>query len=262
MSSVTLITIIIAFLSVLVCYAFVVQSIRQKKQLRGRLIAGLKLRARNFQYMLSGFPPGFLPRELTLLVQRSLKLVLDQLAQLEPRNPRHTGDLQDLAAKIAVTEKQPDNPGTQLAAESIRQISEIKSYLEELFKFVQHLEMKKQLNEAQAIAHRSMVKQLLLQLSIDAYILHARAAQEKEKPRLAFHYYDLAQKLMQREGRGGQFDAKLARIGVLKQALEQSIAELGAKPEPGGEAEASAVSQEWDEFDRVEQSWKKKQIYD
>ncbi len=262
MSSVTLITIIIVLLAGLVCYAFVVQTVRQKKQQQARVVAGLKLRARNFQYMLNGFPDGFLPRDLTLLVQRSYRLVLGQLSQLEPKNRQHIEDIQEIAAKITATEKQPDNPGMQLAAENVQQISEIKSYLEELFKYMVQLEMKKQLTGLQANGYRAMIKQLLLQLSIDAYILHARNAQEKEKPRLACHYYELAQQLIQREGRGQQFEAKLARITAARETLEQSMAAGGANPEPGDEAEASAVSHEWDEFDRVEQSWKKKQLYD
>ncbi len=262
MSSVTLIIIIIVLLAVLVCYAFVVQTVRQKKQQRGRLVAGLKLRARNFHYMLEGFPGGFLPRDLTLLVQRGLQLVLDQLANLEPKNPDHKENIRQIITKIAATEKQPDSPGTPVVIEKVQQISEVKSHLEELFKYVLQLETKKQLTGPQGDRYRAMIKQLLLQLSIDTYILHARTAQEKDKPRLACHYYDLAQKLMRREALAGQFDAKLARITAIRETLEQSIVDKGGPQESGGETEASAVSQEWDEFGRVEQDWKKKQLYD
>ena len=72
MSSVAVIVLIIVVLASLVCYAFISQTMAHKREQQERLIGALSLKARNFKFMLSGFPQGFLPPELTLLVQKSL----------------------------------------------------------------------------------------------------------------------------------------------------------------------------------------------
>jgi hypothetical protein len=262
MSSVTIITSIIILLAALVCYAFIAQTISQKKQQRERLLAALKVRVRNFKFMLNGFPTGFLPKELTLLVQRSLMQLLEQLAKLEP-GASHTQDLQAVAQQMAETQRQPpqgNNP-TQIL-ENPQQVRDIKASLEELYKFIFHLEAKRQLLPSQAEVYRSMVRNLVLQLTVDAYVLHGRIARDKDKPRLAIHYFDLALKLMIKERTSGQFDSRIeqlrAAIKELEGRLQKEVQQSGQ--EGADDPDQAAISQEWDKF--AEQSWKKKQVYD
>lgn len=264
MSSIAIITIIIVLLSLLVCYAFIVQSIRQKREQRERLLLALKARARNFNYMLDGFPQGFLPKDLVLLVQRSLQLVYEQMARLEPRNSSHAGNIQVLAAKIAATQKEPDKPTTIVPITNTQQSSDIKQCLEELFKFVYQMERRGQLTPLQSESYRSIVRQLLLQLTVDTYVLHARVAQEKDKLQLACHYLDLAIKLIHKEGQKSQLEAKLVQVVNLKEGLQKILSERGESQTPilGPDGTNTPIGAEWDEFDKMTQDWKKKQVYD
>jgi hypothetical protein len=240
MSSTTLITAIIILLAALVCYAFVSQTIAQKKQQQQRIVHALDTRARNFKFMLSGLPAGFLPKELILLIYRSLMHVLEQLIKLEP------------------TQKT-----TQVVLDNPQKAQEIKICLEELYKFIFQLEGKKGMTKPQADAYRNMIKELVLQLTVDNYMLHGRLAREKDKLRLAIHYFDLALRLMIRERTSGQFDEKIGQMQTLLSELNaQNRNQSGSNSEiPQEEVGADGVSEEWDKFQQ-ESTWKKKQIYD
>lgn len=262
MSSIAVITAIIVLLAALVCYAFVTQTLTQKRQQRERLAAAMKTRVRNFKFMLSALPAGFLNKELLLLVQRSLMQVLEQLTRLEPSNSTHTQELQSIAQQMAETQRQPPHPPAPAPLESTAKAQETKACLEELYKFIYQLEGKKGMTPAQAENYRLMIRQLVLQLTVDSYVMHGRAARDKEKPRLAIHYFDLALKLMLRERSGGQFEARIKQLQSLLAELElQSDAAPAAGVIPGAEADQELVSEQWDKFEK-EGNWKKKQIYD
>lgn len=261
MSSITIITAIIVLLAALVCYAFVAQSLTQKRQQRERLVNALKTRVRNFKFMLGGLPGGFLPKELVLLIQRSLMQVLEQLTKLDPKNPAHQQDLQLIAQQMAEVQRQPTQTATTSQLDSAQKTQEAKACLEELYKFIFQLEGKKGMSSVQADAYRNMIKQLVLQLTVDSYIAHGRTARDKDKLRLAIHYYDLALKLMIRERTNGHFDARITQLQNLITELEAqagSDAITTAAPKDEGD---EVISEQWDKFEQ-EGDWKKKQIYD
>lgn len=262
MSSITVITTIIVLLSGLVCYAFIAQTLAQKRQQRERLANALKSRVRNFQFMLSGLPTGFLPKELVLLIQRSLMQVLEQLNKLEPQKEAYAQELQLVAQQLAETQRQPNRTSPPPPLDKPQKAQEIKACLEELYKFIFHLEGTKGLTRSQADAYRGMIKQLVLQLTIDSYVMHGRVARDKDKPRLAIHYLDLALKLMLRERGSGLFEERIAQLQALTAELESQSKDGPLAPvAPVDEIEQEDISGEWDKFEK-EGNWKKKQIYD
>lgn len=264
MSSVVLITAIIVLLTLLVSYAFIVQNLANRRQQRARLANALKLRVRNFKYMLTGAPAQFLPKEITLLIQRSLIQILEQLTQLEPKVGQHRQDMELFAQQMAETQRRTDAAPSTQSLQNPKHSREIKACLEELYKFIYQLEGQKTMPRAQADAYRGMIKDLVLKLTVDSYVLHGRIAQDQGKPRLAIHYFDLAVKLMVREGPSGHFDSRIAQ---LKQSINElqgleSTAEAQVPETPEEAAEKSQISSEWDKFQQHDAGWKKKQIYD
>jgi hypothetical protein len=212
--------------------------------------------------MLSGLPAGFLPKELILLIYRSLMHVLEQLIKLEPINDNHKQDLALIAQQAAETQRQPTQKTTQVVLDNPQKAQEIKICLEELYKFIFQLEGKKGMTKPQADAYRNMIKELVLQLTVDNYMLHGRLAREKDKLRLAIHYFDLALRLMIRERTSGQFDEKIGQMQTLLSELNaQHRNQSGASSEMPPEAGAEGVNEEWNKFQQ-EGTWKKKQIYD
>lgn len=263
MSSITIITSIFVLLSVLVCYAFIVQSITQKRQQKARFTIALKTRARNFKFMLSGFPAGFLPKELTLLVQRSLMHIHEQLAKLEPNNSSHRSEAKEMAQKMGETQQLAPSAGN-VRLDNPQQMRDIKLCLEELYKFIFQLEAQHGMIRSQADGYRAMIKRLVLQVTVDSYMLQARLAREKGKTKLAAHHFDLALQLMVREQTGGHFDERIAQV-------RQAVAELATATTSGGDApdvleehvdDHKAINHEWDKFEQQGTDWKKKQIYD
>lgn len=189
--------------------------------------------------------------------------LLEQLTKLEPNHSAHREDLQVIAQQMAETQRLPPTAGQSASIDNVQQAKEIKTSLEDLYKFIFHLESKKQVTRQQADIYRKMIRQQVLQLSIDAHMLHSRIAREKGKLRLAIHYLDVALKLAMKERETSQLDSRITQLRSAITELESRLATEATTEvqAPSDDPEQSAINSEWDKFGQ-EQNWKKKQIYD
>ncbi len=265
MSTVTVITGIIILLAALVCYAFVSQTIHNKREQKKRLLAALKSQSRNFKFILNGFPKGFLTKELRLIVLRSVIEVSEQLTRLEPNDQQYTQDLKLFTDMLG--EAQREQPSQEQAAiETPQQIKEIKMSLDELHRFIFNLEGRGRLARKQADAFRNQIKQLVLRTTVDGYVMNGRTARQASKTKLAHHYYNLALKLLQREGKAGLYDGKIQNLRVITEELASQLSEEEqSTPISAEDAETQAqLDSEWNKFseDSTDSMWKKKQVYD
>lgn len=263
MSSVTVITGIIIILCVLVCYAFVFQTIQNKRQKRARLLSALQARARTFKYMLSGFPANFLSKDLTLLVYRSLIEVCEQLVRLDPNEASYAQDLQSYSNQMLEVQKQT-RPSATPRIDSPQQIKEIKMCLEELHKFLYQLEAKNVLPKKQADSFRNQIKFLVLQVTVDNYTINGRKAMHADKKPLSLHYFNLALNLIVREGKTFQFQEKAEELKAIIAELEKEVTNerVQVPISDQEQAEQAEVEEEWDKFSDQEDNWKKKNVYD
>lgn len=263
MSSVAVIVTIVVILAFLVCYAFISQTLANKREQRERLVNALSLKARNFKFMLSGFPQGFLPPELTMLVQKSLLEIFNQLGDLEPDNNQHKVELQTLSQQMNDARRQPSRQAN-VRLENPQQISEVKACLEELHKYVFQLEEKGRIPRASADAHRASIRELVVNITVDSYNIAGKQALEKDKPRLALHNLQLALRLMERERSAGNFDQRIADLEQQCAKLQDVVAAedaeaAGVEIEPEEQAD---LEEQWSEFGESDSLWKKKQVYD
>ncbi len=262
MSSITITVIIIALLAALVCYAFVSQTIEKNRKQKQRLLAALKMRSRSFKYILSGFPPDFLTRDLTVLVHRCLIDVCEQLSKLEPNDSTYVDELQFYSLQMEEVQKKTKDKRAK-PLENAQQVKEVKTHLEEVGKFVLQLEKRGSINNAQANAYTRQIRQLTLQMTVDNYILNAKQAQGSGKTRLALHFFGLAKKLLVRENKEGSFTKQISKLDTVIQPLEvQMAAEEPNYKETDAQADEKAKAEAaWDNMEE-DASWKKKSIYD
>lgn len=266
MSSVTVIIGIIILLASLVCYAFVAQAIQVKKEKRKRLLAALSSQLRNFKFVLSGCPDGFLSKELKSLVLRSLIEVCEQLSKLQPKDPTPQQDLQIYTQQLTDTQRSASQQ-IYTKLESPQQIKDVKMSLEELHRFVFNLEGQGRLTRSQGDVYRNQIKQLVLRVTVDGYTLNGQAAKQAQKTKLALHYYDLALKLLTRENQSGTFTDQISQLQAITEELGKQLTEE-EKDAPLQRAESeeaqAALDDEWSKFadDRDSAIWKKKQLYD
>lgn len=263
MSSVAVIAVIIILLASLVCYAFISQTLAHKREQRERLVSALSLKARNFKFMLNGFPQGFLPPELTMLVQKSLMDIYNQLTELEPQNNLFRGELQTLSQQMNDARRQHSRQGN-VRMENPQQISEVKACLEELHKYIFQLEEKNRIPRQTADAHRASIRELVVNLTVDSYNIAGKQALDKEKPRLALHNLELALRLMERERKSGDFNQRIVDLQQQCAALNLRITQEDAAtagPDITPDDQENLDGQ-WDEFSKKEGDWKKKQMYD
>ena len=260
MSSVAVIVVIVIALSVLVCYAFVSQTLSHKREQRERLASALGLKARNFKFMLNGFPQGFLPPELTLLVQKSLLEIYTQLSDLEPDENNHKSELQTLAQQMSDARRQASRTGN-VRLDNPQQINEVKACLEELHKYVFQLEEKSKIPRENADSYRASIRELVVNITVDSYNIAGKQALDKDKTRLALHNLELALKLMQRERKSGDFDQRIVELQAQCTELSAKIAEEDSLSIPIPD-EDDEINEQWSQLDKEQEGWKKKQIYD
>lgn len=265
MSSVTVIIGIIVLLAVLVCYAFVSQAIQVKREKRKRLLAALNAQLRNFKFVLSGCPDGFLSKELKTLVLRSLIEVCEQLSKLAPKDPSFPQDLQVYTQQLTEAQR-ASTQTTQTKLESPQQIKDVKMSLEELHRFIFNLEGQGRLTRSQGDVFRNQIKQLVLRVTVDGYVLNGQTAKQAQKIKLALHYYDLALKLLIREGKAGTYADRIAQLKTITEELSSQLSEeeIAAPLQTGNEEDQAELDDEWNKFseDSSDKIWKKKQVYD
>lgn len=252
----------IVLLSALACYAFISQAIEKKRVQRQRILTTLKTKHRNLVYLINGFPPNFLTSDLLSLMYRALIDTCEQLSKIEPKDQQH---LDDILLYTNQLDTLPTNNVTQRVRVDNPQImKEIRQHLHELQHLLAQQEALKVINKVQFGAYIDQVKRLNLQMTVDAYLYHAKQAQQAAKLRLAIHYFTLAKKLLIAENTTRAYDKQIAQLDEITYKLEE-------KAHLTGEVELTASSaaivdpaaKEWEKFTPPDdKAWKKKQIYD
>lgn len=259
--SIYIISGILALLILLVGYAVISTTLEKRRVQRQRLLTALKLRERNFKYMITGLPAHFLSNDLNALVYQALIDTCEQLARLDSKDPSHQSDANIYTAQLGAIKQSSEKQRVRL--ESPAQIKEVRQHLQELLRFVTQQEARKQINAVQSAAYGDQIRRLSLQISVDGYITQAKQAQQLGKLRLAIHFFTLARKLLTSENASHSYDKQIAQLKAVIDKLEEAATAKGliAEETPHEEPqEGSGMSKEWEQFGDDE--WKKKQVYD
>lgn len=257
-STVMIVSGIATVVVLLLAYAFIFQTIENKRKQQQRILSALKTRATNFKYMLSGFPENFLGQDLTVLVNRCMVDVYDQISKLDPQGD-YAGEIQHYTNQLAEAQRNPTT-AQRVQFSNPAQIKDVRAHLQELHQFIEKLLRRNAINGNQAKTYSKQVQKLILQVSVDSYLLHAKQAQASKKLRLAAHYYGLAKKLLVRENGKQVYAKQIQQLESLIQQLENLIKQEAATTP---EAVAEPVkSKEWAEYEKEEEGWKKKTVYD
>ncbi|BFM08128.1 hypothetical protein [Halioxenophilus aromaticivorans] len=257
MTSVYIISAVIVLLIATVCYAFFVQTVNKKREQQERIVSKLEQRIKNFRYLLSGFPEGYLPKDLSLLVHRQLVDAAQQLSSLKPKEKRYIDELASFTQELSEVQRKPPR-GKPVRLESAQQGKEVKQYLTELNQFIQRLNKRGRVSGKEMDAYQASIRSLVLGISVDGYVAQAKEAELEKKPRMALHYYTLARNLMSKEKLNA--DHKELR-GELDRMIIKYTELASEEHAPAANPEANQDGTDWGSVPG-EDSWKKKAIYD
>ncbi len=254
-----IIVIIVILLCALACYAFINQALEKRRIQKQRILMTLKTKHRNLIHLVSGFPPNFLSIDLLSLIYRALIDTSEQLSKIEPKDPRH---LEDITAYTNQLDTLPNNNAAQRARiDNPQTMKEIRQHLHELQHFLAQQDALKVINKLQFNAFTDQIKRLSLQMAVDAYLYHAKQAQQAGKLRLAIHYFTLAKKLLIAENATRGYDKQIAQLEDITNKLEEKAALSGEAVTPAPVDDPTA--KEWENFTPPDDdTWKKKQVYD
>lgn len=251
MSTTAIVIAVLVCVFVLVAVTLTLQQMEKNTNERNALIATLKTQTRNLQYLLEGFPPGFLSRDLKLLVCQCIAESVEQLLRLERKNPEHAQLHRQLQEKIAQLKTQGEAPAYQPLTNPA-QIQEAQKLLTSLYNVVQRLYQNKRLNAQQATAYGKQVQRLATRIALDTNLAAAQQAMQNGKPRLAQHHYGIAIEKMSKDNTDGQFTAQIA-------SLQQRNAEL----EKIADAQSNtALSDDWKSVGNQSEQPLKNRVYD
>lgn len=256
MSSTAIIALIVGILVILVAYAFISQTLERKRKQRQRLLTALRLRCKDFKFMVSGFPDGFLPKDLHILVYQCLVETCGRLCELEPGDKSHQDDLALFTQQLSEARQRPGNSPKRKALTSPAQVKEVTTLLQVLHNFIAQQQQRGLINDLQAQQHASQIKQLTVQITVDSHLLSARHALNHQKHRLAIHFYTLAKKLLAKESGEVNYQKQILQLNGAIAKLEQLLAE-----QPASETQPVQGSSEWAEFEK-ESAWQRKTLYD
>jgi len=251
MTTTTIIIAIAIALFIMVAVVFTMQQVEKSNRERQALAASLKSRNRSFQYLLEGFPEGFLSRDLKQLVCQCLLEGLEQLAKLEPRDPQVRQQQQQTQEKLGKLAQQADSNSYQPLTNPA-QVQEVQKLLGSLANVVQKLGESGRLQPAQSQHYGKQIRRLATRVALDSHIAAAQGATSEGKPNLAVHHYKLALDKMLKDNSDGFYAAQIVnfqqRIAVLETPTEQTA--------------AAPADDAWKDFGEEKQEWKKKSLYD
>lgn len=253
---------IIVIIAALVCYIFIRQTINERKQEKDRLHRALSKRAKELLQMISAFPDNFLPQELVVFIYRCIIDAYEQLTKLSPSETQYIEALKIHSSQLeGIIRKQSSGSAEDL--QSSAQINELRQYLNLLSGFLQKSMQRSHITQKQHAHYRLLVKELIIRLAINNYMISAKQSLDIKKTKLAIHYYDLAKKLLVRET-PSHYKERIEKINAhLKPLLEMEEimqAEQNALKAEESEEDKGEKS-EWDEFEDKD-GWKKKNVYD
>lgn len=257
-----IIVIVIVFLLIaLAAYAFISQSIEKKRIQKQRIIMTLKTRQRNLVHLAGGFPPNFLPNDLLGLLYRALIDTSEQLSKIEPQDPLHQDQITHYGNQLTSLAK--NNSAQRARIDNPQAMKTVRQHLQELQRFLEQQETAGLITKVQHAAFSDQIQRIQLQMSVDAYIHQAKQAQQAEKPRLAIHFFTLANKLLIAENKTHIYSKQIAQLAAMIEKLE---ATARSNSDNQGETHSSTASnasaKEWESFAPTDDKWKKKQIYD
>lgn len=254
---------IIAIIAALVCYVFIRQTIGERQQEKDRLQRVLAKRANDLQQIVSVFPDHFLPKELIVFIYRCIIDAYEQLSKLAPSEKKHIEALKLHSTQLESIVRKPEN-AKAADLQSVTQINELRQYLNLLGSFLQKSLKRGHISQKQHAHYRQLLKELIIKLAVNNYMISAKQSLEIQKTKLSLHYYDLAKKLLIRETPSNYKDS----ISMIDLAIEPLLAmeqaeqaEQKASVKEAENAEGSDDNSEWDEF-QEESGWKKKNVYD
>ncbi|ARN75889.1 hypothetical protein [Oceanicoccus sagamiensis] len=256
MSTTVIVAAIAIGLFILVAIAITIQTIDKNNKEKRRLESALKARSRNFDYMLDGFPEGFLSRDLQVLVCTCLEEVYSQLVQINPTKG-YKDSLARARQRLAEYKAKKANDKTVTLTDAV-QIKEIQKMLGGLYNFISKLAASKRINAKEAMIYGKQVRRLMVQTSTDVLVEPIKEAMQQGKPRLAIHYLHMANEKMSKENDDGFYNDRIAKQTSRIAELEEQATGL----ESSAKERKQEAAAEWDELDKPDDSWKKKAVYD
>jgi hypothetical protein len=257
MSTAVIIGIIAVGLFALVAIAATMQSIEKNKKHQRLRENGLNTRARNFHYMLEGFPEGFLSRDLQVLVCKSLLEVYQQLSSLAPETKNYSDRHQLIQQQLDLIAAKPASTGG-LTLNDSGQIPDIQKLLTSLHKYITQLMANKRINNAEAHTYSAQINRLMLQTTIDGLTLASSAARNEGKIKLALYHQQTILEKLEKENADGSYNQRLSQTQALINELQGTVDTSEAETQQ----RRTKADAEWDELNKPDESWKKKSLYD
>lgn len=232
------------------------RNIEMARKRKAAAIAALQKRVNAYSSLLDCVPPHYLGSAMVQFVLKQVASALQDLLQIDPENSGALVEQDAILKQLSELTSGAKPPAYQLKSQ--QEAIEIRRSLMSAARFVQSLYQANQMNAQQAKQLISHLKNMAIQVTIDAYLLRALEARRESKSEVAVLMYQRAIEEIKR----------LPASPATKQMqamIERNLQELGLrtapsafdKPTPADDGK-SKLAEEFDHVLHEQDAWKKK----
>jgi len=251
----------------LAIFSVIHQAVEQKRAEKRRIVAGLERHAVHIQELLSGFPQGYLTKELVAFLYDNLLETYEKLEQLDPHST-HQENLEKYNNNKKALIESDYLVQRRAVFATLQEVKEMKQRLRDLLIIIAGAVQNHTLSGAQANQFKQYLSKAMLSINLNTYRLAALQAESADKLPIAIHYYEQAKKLLitssvasntvlENKPRIDEYDQLIKNLSdKLAQQAASPLAKNGENnPEFDGLGNRFVINDESDPS-------KKKQIYD
>ena len=180
---------------ILAVFTVVSQTLEQKRAEKRRAVAALERHAAHIQELLTGFPPGYLNKELEVFLYNSILETYEKLEQLnsdptyQESLQKYRDDQKKLMASDYATQK-------RAVFTTPQEIKEMKQRLKDLLILIAAAVQHQSLSMAEARKFKQYLSKAMLSINLNSYRMAALQAESADKLQVAIHYHEQAKKLL------------------------------------------------------------------
>ena len=224
--------------------------------MRQRQLNKVRERIRKLDNIIVGLPANYFPKTLKALVYASIADSLEQSAKLsgDRAQAEQVKRVRGQLKKMQQATADEHSPALTLDTHSLR---EFKHLLKDLRALIKEFHAEGMLSHREAESHLTVIRDVILGVSVDFYCEAAKHATEGDNKSLALHYYSMAKGQLdssEADSIGSERGSMIeAQIAVLTEELENKKAQ---QQENGSLPDASVLA-EWEAMDQEEEKWRK-----
>lgn len=232
------------------------QSAEKKRIELIRSVRTLGDRARNLMFIIEEIPPHYLDQNMRVHLARSIVDLFQQQFDADP-NDKVAKHLENAKQMVEFATKNKNVSAVPIT--DIQTANNIRRNLKLLHKHISMQYQEKKIPNKTAQEFLKQLRKAFTQTIIEVYASAGKKAEKEGKPKIAALNYRRVIGEMGKQNQSGEFTDKIL---ATKKRIDELESEANKQEQKARLEGGNELTQELEKFEKEEDQWKKKQIYD